>query len=46
MSHLRLPPNSSPSALPVSTVQRKVRELATGTASDKSGCERKEGKLF
>ena len=33
----RLPPNSSPSSLPVSRVQRKVKELATGTARDNSG---------
>uniref|UniRef100_A0A3B4WT86 Doublecortin domain containing 2B n=1 Tax=Seriola lalandi dorsalis TaxID=1841481 RepID=A0A3B4WT86_SERLL len=37
MCVLRLPPNSSPSSLPVSRVQRKVRELATGTTSDNSG---------
>lgn len=29
-----LPPNSSPSSLPVRRVKMKVRELATGTAKD------------
>lgn len=35
--HSRLPPSSSPSNLPVSSVKRKVSALATGTAKDKSG---------